>query len=165
MRRRRREEGQSLREKISDASLTENKEGITVLSRVVFGVLRANLLAGGNSFAPIRWPEVVQRGPFVGGQIGACRKGGEDISDASFVQKKKQGLLFGLNICRSVQTPAAGSARWVGRCRYPEARPSSSESGALVHEFSRASKRAFGAYPVCVLRPFFLTFCNSSSSS
>ena len=37
---------------------------------------------------PIRWPEAVQRGPFVGGQFGACRKGGEDISDASFVQKK-----------------------------------------------------------------------------
>ena len=164
MRRRRREEGQSLWEKISNASSIENKEGITALSQVVFGVLHANLLAGGNSFAPIRWPEVVQRGPFVGGQFGACRKVERTLA-MPVSYKGKQGLLFGLNICRSVQTPAAGSARWVGRCRYPEARPSSSESGALVHEFSRASKRAFGAYPVCVLRPFFLTFCNSSSSS
>ena len=88
MRRRRREEGQSLWEKISNASSIENKEGITALSRVVFGVLRANLFAGGNSFAPIGWPEVVQRGPFVGGQFGAYRKGGEDISNASFNQRK-----------------------------------------------------------------------------
>ena len=57
-----------------------------------------------------------------------------------------------------MQTPAAGSARWVGRCRYPEARPSSRASGALVHKFSRASNCAFGAYPVRVLCPFFLTF-------